>query len=219
MRRPFQQRMINNKDEGLNYDETASSSSTVVVVEVGTSNDNSRKKKKRIKRSSVASASALSSSLLLLLLIFVIMVVVVIVLIIPILRSDNNKLMIRHHTIYSSDNTSNNNNDKKQQQQQPATTTKTSLCPKEDVVESFESCDVNVFKGITCNYNCINIPIYDYNNNNNIKCTSSIKCQPTRYCTCENTRGGEWFCKSGKIQQFNECKLLNPLSYESCNNC
>ena len=170
MRRPFQQRMIKNKDKDLNYDDetnyiqTASSSSTTVVVEVvGTSNNsNSRKKKKkRIKRPSVASASALSSSLRLLLLIFVIMVVVIVVLIVPILRSDNNKLMIQHHTISSSDNTSNNNNDKKQQQQQqPATT----LCPIEDVVESFENISdlVQIEKTLALNHHMLD----QYNKHN-----------------------------------------------------
>jgi hypothetical protein len=76
--------------------------------------------------------------------------------------------------------------------------------------EAFSKCSLK--RGTECPFDCINMPLY----NRQGQCTKEIDCRPIRHCTCEATRGGEWFCTGGEVAIDDSCKEKNPDTYESC---
>lgn len=82
-------------------------------------------------------------------------------------------------------------------------------CPMEQP-EPFSKCSLP--SGTDCPFQCINMPVYDKEG----KCTGEVVCQPEKRCTCEKSRGGEWFCFGGSTFKEEECKEKNYYTYKPC---
>jgi hypothetical protein len=82
-------------------------------------------------------------------------------------------------------------------------------CPV-DQPEPFTQCSLPA--GTDCPFQCIQMPVYDKTGT----CTGEVVCQPEKRCTCEKSRGGEWFCFGGSTFKENECRKKNYYTYQTC---
>lgn len=82
-------------------------------------------------------------------------------------------------------------------------------CPME-YPEPFSKCTLPF--GTECPFQCINMPIYTREG----KCTGEVQCTPEKHCSCDKSRGGEWFCFGGRTHMDDECKQRNYETYEPC---